>query len=102
MPRSSRLPALFFTLVLLAVAFPLALRAWRLQLLFLDAGVRSAARSTLEAVTAERGWLLSDVRLEKADASSLLFLYRDHRRTAVQDRCFVVRLRSTRLIPCES
>ncbi|MBI3618610.1 hypothetical protein HY213_01075 [Candidatus Peregrinibacteria bacterium] len=70
--------------------------------LYTSFSVRANVRSSLERLSQERGWLLSDLDLRQVSPTQIRFLYRPHFRGRDPSRCFVLALSSYILQPCDS
>lgn len=69
-----------FWIVCLIISFMLLARLIPILPLYTDASVRAKAQERLQALAADKGWLLSDVTLLLADDTYLSLQYRAHRK----------------------
>ncbi len=102
MHRPSRVPALLFLVLILALAGPQAVRAWRIRPLYLDASVRDKANVALQQVSTSQGWNLSDMEIREVTTDGLAFLHREHRRNPDPPACFAFTFATSELHPCGS
>lgn len=70
----------FFIALMVSSSIALLPRAWDLRTLA-DASVRSANESALRTLSAERGWLLSDMHVFATNETSMTVRYHPHLRT---------------------
>ncbi len=97
---ASGLPAFLLLVALVSLCF--APRLWAIRTLYLDASARAAAASALPAAADREGWLVSDLEVIAADASSLTVLHRRHLRGPDPVTCHVLRLSDAALLPCDA
>jgi len=79
--RSCVLCHLFFFALVIVMTFFLAPKAWDLRLFLSHPEIRLKAAEGLRSVVDSQGWLLSDIDVQRVTTGSLLFSYREHRRS---------------------
>jgi len=90
---------LFWIVIILSFVF-LLMRAWALSPLYTDASVRATVQQTLERVSTEQGWLISDISLRAVNTTEMRIVRRFHHRGADETECVIVRYENLRLTPC--
>lgn len=88
--------------VMVIVAGVCLIRIWLIYPLYASDGVATAAQVALETVSAERGWLLSDVEIRDVHPERMIILYRPHLRGRDPSACFILSLVSSSLTPCSA
>ncbi|MBI1813079.1 hypothetical protein HY285_04650 [Candidatus Peregrinibacteria bacterium] len=84
------------------IGFFLLIRIGFLLPLYTSSSVRANVRSSLERLSHEHGWLLSDIDLRQVSSTQIRFLYRPHLRGCDPSLCYVLMLSSHILQPCAS
>ncbi|OGJ55128.1 hypothetical protein A3D11_03600 [Candidatus Peribacteria bacterium RIFCSPHIGHO2_02_FULL_49_16] len=66
----------------------LGVRAWNLRFLYLDADLRQQVRLSVESLTKEQGWLMSDILFQEVYKSGFRVLHRRHGRGEDAIQCY--------------
>lgn len=82
------------------MALFLGYRASRLWLLYTDASVRASVQSSLNAVSDNWGWLVSDIQVKAVFSDHVRIVHRAHARGRDATRCVDVFFDSDFLVPC--
>lgn len=97
-----RIQWLLFWGITVVAAGVLLMRAWALAPLYLDDAVRTRVQQTLERVSEEHGWLLSDLSVRSVNTTDMKIIRRFHHRGKDELDCFMVHFENARLTPCEN
>ncbi len=95
--KNQRLP---FALLITVIGIILLMRLWPLYLLYLDPSVRNRLLADVEKVSAEQGWLLSDVSVVSITRASATLIYQPHTRVGIAPTCYTLDLAASSLHPC--
>ncbi len=91
--------ALFLCIsVILAIIFLLQL--WPMLLLYYDASARSSVQQSLQSISDERGWLLSDITVISVQKDRFTFIHREHFRGAGEGECYEWKFASPVPVSC--
>lgn len=101
-PRPTRLPILLFTFIFLALSAYWGCRLWSVRALLLDAHVRTETNDAFRALVAAKGWLLSDLDLQRVDALGFRVVHRVHLRGTDPSTCLDGTFSPPSLAPCAS
>lgn len=88
--RWARVAWVLFLILFIGIGGFLAVRAWNLKLLVLDAPVREKTKMALESLSVTEGWLISDLSIRRVHEGSLEMLYRPHGRNTALVKCIRV------------
>jgi len=91
---------ILFVFLSLFVAVWIGTRLWSLRLLYANPAMQLAVQDEFQRLSAEEGWLLSDLTIAQLTEERMRIIHREHRRGPDPRRCFVVQFRSHRHIPC--
>jgi glycosyltransferase involved in cell wall biosynthesis len=89
-----------FWAVCLALLLVLVIRIWPIRYLYLSSAVRSQTQAVLRQVSAEQGWLLSDIAVIQVRPGHLRVQYRPHIRGVDPTRCVQFALPPADPAPC--
>lgn len=100
--RTSRGRFALFCMFFLAVAAVLILRLWNLRLLYTDSHIRTNMRTSIEDLSEEQGWLLSDINIVNVGHTEMRFIHRNHIRGKDPETCTILRFETSDLISCDA
>ena len=78
-------------------------RAWQLRYLYLDQQVREEIQQSLQDLSADEGWLLSDLSVVEANCDyQIKVLHREHKKGRDTTECFYLDLRDSSRTACSA